>query len=399
MNRYLLAAIVIASACGCNQQAPFSNQKDEAQHRWFETRSKILYRLAEDRFRAGQLDAASQSVRQALALEPTSLEANLLLAKIDIESGQYAVAGEALKKVVSDRPESSEAAYLLGVAQEKARKLPEALASYRRAHALDETNLSAVKAGGEILVAMGEVRQAQLYIESFLPKAGEDAGMYELAGRLAMMGREYDKAVDNCQRARDLDGRNIRYMEALARAQFAAKRYAEASESLGDLIAQEKGKSLSWAHIMLGDAQMAMGNARAAFEAYFTATERTPDDAGVWACLANSALAIPDAPRAILAARKALAIDSDHVEASQVLGYALLRDNQPAEALKALSRAATAHPDDGMIQCLLGRAHAANGQQAQALRCYNQAVKVDPSNRLARQLLAAAGGRLVSSTD
>jgi tetratricopeptide (TPR) repeat protein len=398
MKRIALAFLVIAVASGC-QQAPFNTQKGEAQQRWFETRSKVLYRLAEDRFRAGQLDAASQSVHQALALEPACLESNILLAKIDIERGQYAVAAEGLTKLLAAHPQSSEAAYLLGVAQEKAHKLREALASYRRAYALDEANLSAVKAAGEILVAMGEVRQAQLYVESFLPKAGEDAGMYELAGRLAMMGHEYDKAVESCQRARDLDGRNLRYMEALARAQFAATRYADAAESLADVIAHQPDKSSSWAHLMLGDAQMGLGKARQAFEAYFTAAERAPDDPGAWVCLAHSALAIQDAPRAILAARKALTIEPQHVQATIVLGYALLRDNQPAEALKTLSRAAEAHADNGTIQCLLGRAYAANGQPAQALRCYSQAVKMDPSSRLARELLAAAGGVQVSKAD
>lgn len=398
MKRFVLASIVMVVACGC-EQASFNTQKGEAQQRWFETRSKVLYRLAEDRFKAGQLDAANQSVRQALALEPASLEANILLAKIDIERGQYAVAAEELTKLAEARPESSEAAYLLGVAQEKSRKLPEALASYRRAHSLDETNLAAVKAAGEVLFAMGEVRQAQNYIESFLPKAGEDAGMYELAGRLAMMGHEYDKAVESFQRARDVDSRNIRYMESLARALFAAGRYGEAAENLADVIAHETIKTSAWAHLMLGDAQMAQGKPHQAFEAYFTATERAPEDPGVWVCLANSALATHDSPRAILAARKALKLEPAHVEAAIVLGYALLQDNQPAEALKTLSRAADAHGDNLMIQCLLGRAYAANGQAAQALRCYARAVKMDPSNRLARELLAAAGGTQVSKAD
>jgi tetratricopeptide (TPR) repeat protein len=322
-----------------------------------------------------------------------------VLCRISIEQGHYAAAVEELKKTMAAQPQSAEVPYLLGVAQEKAGKLQEALASFRRAHAMDESNLAAVKAAAEVLVAMGQVRQAQIHLESFLPKAGEDPAMYELAGRLAMMGREYDKAADYYQQARDLDPKNLRYMEALAQGQYAAGRHVAAADALVELMARQGYEPPLWAHMMLGESYLAQGKAHQAFETFFKASEKAPDQPEVWAALANSALGMNDTPRATLAARKALQLAPDHLDALLVLSYAQLRAGQGAEALKTLTRAAAAHPDNAMVRCLLGRAHDAVGNRAEAIRCYSQALQLDPGNKLARELLHAAGAAELSRAD
>jgi predicted Zn-dependent protease len=398
MKKWIAAALVLGAASGCDQ-GTFSEKKVEAEKRWFNTRARVLYRIAENRLSNGRLDAAAEAARQAVTLQPEYRAPKVLLARVEIQQGHHAAAIQRLKALEKVEPPSSELAYLLGVAYEKGRKLDNALAEYRRAQGLDEENLAAIKAAAEVLVAMGEVRHAQLHIDSYLPKAGEDPGMYELAGRLAMMSAEHDRAVSHYQRARELDPGNLRYMEALARAQHSAGRYAEAGDTLEELLHRKGYSPCTWVHMMLGDSYLARDEPHRAFNAYFTASERAPEEPAVWSALARSALAMNDTARAILAARRALHLEPDQLEATLLLGYALLREKRVDQALQTLAKATERHPRSPMVRCLLGRAHAAGGNHAEAIRCYTAALRLDPSHPLARELLSAAGAQQISKAD
>jgi len=398
MKRWIAAAIVLGAASGCDQ-GTFPEKKVEAQKRWFNTRARVLCRIAENRLSNGRLDAAAEAASQAVTLQPDYRDPKILLARVDIQQGRHAAAIERLKAIQKDEPPSSELAYLFGVAYEKSRKLDDALAEYRRAYALDESNLPAIKAAAEVLVAMGEVRRAQIHVDSYLPKAGEDPGMYELAGRLAMMCGEHDRAVTHYQRARDLDPDNLRYMEAVARAQHSAGQHAEVADTLEELLHRKDYSAGAWVHMMLGDSYLARGEPHRAFEAYFTASERAPQEPAVWSALARSALAMNDMSRAILAARRALRLEAGQLDATLLLGYALLREKQVDQAIQILTQATGRHPRSPMLRCLLGRAHAAGGNNAEAIRCYTAALRLDPANALARELLSAAGAEQISKAD
>ncbi|HUS91860.1 MAG TPA: tetratricopeptide repeat protein [Phycisphaerae bacterium] len=398
MARWILAAIVLAAASGC-EGVDFSEKKQEAQKRWFNARARVLYRLAENRFSSGELKEAASSATQALVLQPDYDKPMLLLAKIEIEEGKYSAAIARLREIERARPDSSEVAYLLGAAQEKGGLLSDALANYRRAYALDESNLGAVKAAAEVLTAMGDVRPAQLHVESYLPKAKDDPGMYELAGRLALMTNDFDRAVEYLERARDLDPRNTRYAEMLARAQYSVGRHADAIDTLTELTGRREQKAATWVYLMLGDCHLALGKAHQAFDAYFSASEQAPEDPAVWVALARSALAMKDASRAALAAQRALALAPGELDATLLLGYALLREGRPGEAIEVLRPAADQHPKSATVRCLLGRAFSAGGNVAEAIRWYTSALSVDPGNELARELLAAAGGGEISKVE
>ncbi len=398
MMRYVLAASVLALSAGCDQRT-FPEHKVEAEKRWFKSRAKVLYRVADNAFAGGKLDRALHAVNQAMALDPDFHDAKLLLARVHIGQGRHSEGAKLLRNAMAREPDCAKTAYLLGVALERGGNLEDALASYRRAHGLAENDLAPVKAAAEVLVAMGRVREAELSIESHLSKAGEDAGMYELAGRLAMMGKDYARAAEMYQRARDLDYQNVRYMECLARARHAAEQYADAADTLDTLLTQDGYEPPTWVLLLAGDCRMVLGRAREAFDAYYTAAEQAPEKAPVWRSLSRSALAMRDAERAVQAARKAIHLEPGHVDGLLLLGYGLLRADRPGEAVAALTRAAAAHPSNGTIHCLLGRAHAMRGNEVAAVRCYRQALKVDPDNALARALLAEADGGKLTRAD
>ena len=384
MKKWLVTLLCLAILAGCTNERRLESYK-----RWYGARAKMLYGVALEHLKVGQLDKARNKAQEALTLDPDFAPGALLLAKVEIEQGQYARAAERLDRLRKEVPDNAEVVYLYGVAQEKEGNLEIALDSYRQSHALDTENLEGVTAAGEVLVAMDRLDQAEEYVSGYLREAENDPALYELAGRIALMLDDYEQAVARFRRARDSDYDNPFYQEWLGRAQYMAGEYSEALITLKELVLRPEYDPPVWVHKTRGDCHMALGQYAQARDAYVSARQCQPDNAETWSDIAKAALALRDAPRAIMAAREALRIDPRCENAPMILGYALLQEEQAQEAASALRAAVRVHPKNGTLHCLLGRALEALGDNAAAEKCYRAAILVDPENELARTLLAS----------
>jgi tetratricopeptide (TPR) repeat protein len=412
-TKILPASVVACLLAGCQAQP---DSKVELTKQWSHTRAQVAYGCALEQFKTGQLEQCSAKIQECLALEPENMDGRILLGKLLIEQGEYSQATAELEGVLrrAAQPQApppikpvdigktisppepalspereAEVVYLLGVAQEKDGKLPQALDSYRRSLAMDPRNVCAVCAAGEVLAAMGRGPEALVYIEGYVTRSTIDPGLHELAGKLASMNGDYAKAVVHYQQACDLDSKNTGYRELLGRAQFQAGKYADAIETLKPLSsAADKDRPPALGVLtILGDCQMLVGRPNAAVTVYQQATELYPSDAGAWTNLAKAALACHEYARTVLAARQALGIDPDRADAAALLGYALIRQGEIHRATAELEASCKEHAEDATLQCLLGQAYAAGGEPQRAMKCYAAALELDPGNRIARELL------------
>ena len=386
MKNIIIIAILIGTLVGCNQLT-VSEAREEAYGRWFEVRAKTLCSLGEEQLKVGQLDHAGIKAQDALALKEDFFEARILLSKVYIEQGHYVAAKAQLDKAIELNPKSTEAMYLTGVALEKDGKCEQALKYYRKVHSLDSENLSAVMAATEVLVAMGRIREAQLNIESYTSISGDEPGIFELAGRIAMMQKEYRKAAGFFSQASDINYQHIGYRESLARAQFKAGLYPQVIETIETLLDSKDYSAGAWVYTMLGDSYIAASKPYKARNAYYKASELDPENPGVWSNIAKSAIALGDMHRAVISARQALQIDDGFLDATILLGYAMIENGQSSAAIKILNRSVSIHPKSSALLCLLGRGYAAIGKDQEARNCFAQALRVDPENELARELL------------
>ncbi len=387
MTRWIVTSLLMLAAAGCGPTQP--DAKAEAFKRWDQTRAQMLYGVATEHFRNGQLDRAAGKAVEALSMDEKYTPARLLLGKVYIEQGHYPQAISELQRVCAEAPKSPEAFYCLAVAQEKNGMLDDALASYRRSQAIDAGSMAAVTAAAEVLVNMGKVEDARIYLESYMSSAGTEPALYELAGRLAAMTDDHREAVKYLQQALDLDPKNLRYRESLGRSQFHAGLLADSLDTLRPLTKAANYSCPVWVHTMMGDCLMAAGRAEEARDCYHIVKNMQPESCGAWTNLAKAALAAGDTARAILAAQQALSLDRASLDASMLLGYSLMRDGQLARAAEVLSAAAKSHTDQAIVHCLLGRVYAADGKNDDAARCYAYALKLDPQNALARELSGA----------
>jgi len=197
MTRNVLITVALAIsalACGCGQ-ATVSEARHEAYSEWSQHRAEVFHTIAKDHYNYGQLDKAIAKATEAQKLDKSNTDLNVLLIKLYIETGRYATAQKELEYLRDKDINSAQLCYLLGVTCERQRKLDAALAYYRLAYHKGPSTLAPVVAAAEIMAAMGNVREARAYLQKHTNSADHDQATYELAGRLAIMCKDYPGAI------------------------------------------------------------------------------------------------------------------------------------------------------------------------------------------------------------
>jgi tetratricopeptide (TPR) repeat protein len=399
MKRYLLILTgFLVLAGGCNQPT-LKESKSEAYGKWSVSRAKVMHSLARDHLLGGHVDKACANAEEGLGLDPENKDLQYLLARIYIEKGFYARSIHILQGLIEQEQQDSQtkrsdlladAYYLLGVAQEKEGLLDDALASYNRSAQLDRSTVAPLLAATEVMITKGQVPQARDFLACRMNRYSPNPAAAELAGRLAMMQKEFRQAAGHLQLACDLDSNNMRYPELLASAQYAAGEYSQAGETLGKLLRRKNYKGPAWVYTLMGDCMMARRRYEPAEKAYQKACQIRPEDPNGWARLAKAALAQNRLTKAIRSAYQARDLDADHLDAAILLGYSLMRIEKPENAVDVLLDAAKVHPNDEIVLCLLGRAYSRMGQDEMARKFYDAAKRVQPDSQLLEGLLAIA---------
>lgn len=377
---------------GCNHPT-ITESKQEAYSEWANSRAKIYHTLASDLYKNGQLVKARKRAIEAIAIDDTIPELRLLLGKIYIEEGNYPGAVAELGIATEQMSESSEAFYYLGVARERNSQTEEAITSYNRSFELNRNNIAPVEALTEVLVSLGEVSQGQMYLEKHMNHEDAQPGTYELAGRIAMMLKQYDKAVAYFQQACDTDTKNHRYPEFLGEAWFRNRDFRAAARVFENILKKKNYTPSAWVYEMQGDCYTALQKNKQAEVSYREACKLRKDNAETWVKLAKSALLQTKTTSAIHAAQQALRVEVTNLEATMVLAYSMVLNGNFSTAIAVLEKALTVHSEDPMLTCLLGKAYAQSGNKDKARELFASAMRVEPQNIVARELFLRSDDR------
>lgn len=110
-------------------------------------------------------------------------------------SGNPEEAIAALRKILTDDPDISDAHFALGNVYFKARKYDDAIKSFGRALELKPDDSFAVINIANSYGMMGRVEEAERYVLDYLKKGFDDPQLYYLLGNLVVRRKEYDKAM------------------------------------------------------------------------------------------------------------------------------------------------------------------------------------------------------------
>jgi tetratricopeptide (TPR) repeat protein len=300
---------------------------------------------ADAAFRAGDLEKAAALARQALAQDPRSVHAHMILGVSAAQGNQWPAAEKHFQSVIKLAPTSPHGYFYLGQAALYQHKWDRAAGYF--VQALERGYPDRQRAIVELALALNELGQPEQALESLskvdAPAAGPMAAQYH-AVRAFALGKlnRGGEALEAIRRARDLDRANRDYWEFLIRLLISAD-----------------------------DPYKAQGEAIEAQKIF-------PDDADIQYLFALSSYYVSESPLTGLALRNLREAEPDSERVLLVEGLLYRKQGKAEEAARALTEAAGKGVPDAHV--LLGILHKEGGDYEAAEREFRAAEKENPDN-------------------
>lgn len=381
----ILATALAGLLVGC---ANHKSSKQAAAEQWGRTRATVLLSLANDQFRAGNLDKCGQTVDQALAMDPTSVELHLLKARLQIEDGQLESALNTLVTAKSIAEMNAEVDYLQGVVHQRWQKPQQALEAYSAAARKNPNDIAYLMAQAEMLVSMDRQPEALELLQARVVYFEHSAAIRDAIAQLYEQAGEPIKAVEYYRQASILDSDDQGIRERLALAHFRGGDYAEAHSQVSRLLRLPEYEKRADVMIIAGECASKLGmflDARRRFEAAANINANSED---AWLGVARTSIRLNDIRRAEVAANRAVALKPGSAEAQLTQGYVRLRQGRFDDAVASFSRAIASDESDTLGMCMIGLAMQKQGQVREASQWFQSALSANPDDELARRLLA-----------
>ena len=409
---------------------------------------------------AGKFDLAEADLDAARKLAPNSLPVLYSQAVLDFTQGKHAAAHESLLKVLSGAPDYMPAILLSGAVEIHLGTLQQAEQHLRKYLEKNPDNAYARKLLAQALLRSSQPADAVATLFPLLKDGTQDAQVLALAGESSMQTRDFKKAtqyfekasalapntaalhtslglsklgqgqqelaVNELERATEIDPKSAQAGVALVRTELSLKRYDKALVAANKLVAAQPGNPMM--HILQGGAYLGKGDragARASFErastlqsGYYPAVanlaqldiqDKKPDaakqrlvafleknkkNATAMTALAGLALAQKQPAEATTWLEKANAENPEAIAPAAQLAMHYLQTNQQQKALTLVRKMQTANPANADLLDLLGQAQIANNDTAGALETFSKLVSVAPKSPAAQLRLASVHLRL-----
>lgn len=355
------------------------------------------YQLAVQQFERGQIDAAIDTITEAIAADDSSAEQYLLLAHCRLEQGKLASAREAALRAQRCDPQSAEVEYTLGVLAERTDDLTEALEHYHQAGALDAGVVDYLVAEAECLAALGRPESALMLVSENLGRFDSDGTLEMLLGQICLLIGDRESAVHHLRLAMERSGCG-------PMAQAAPAEHTVADGPTGcDVLIEEYGRLLSETGrsaeavtllrpyvetrpdvspsvvTALAVAQLNLNRADEAKQLLRDEVRRSPDHLPSWMLLAQAAVRTDDWLTARRCAERLEQLAPHSAPVHLLYGFVCWKQNDWKAAEASLRQALSADADDALAHCLIGQVLEDTGRPAAAEEHYRRAQEIDPS--------------------
>ena len=339
----------------------------------------------------GDLDGAIAHFREALALDPGAPDTRTWLGRALAEKGQLDEAARFLGTAAGPA-ETAMAATQLGYVLAKQGKLAEAVASYRRALALDPASAEAHAYLGSALASQSQWDEAITHFEIALKVRPENAELHDWLGMALREKGRPDEALAHFREA-------VRLAPGLAMAHFNLGRALKQQGKLDEAVTHYRralaiDPRLAAAHNSLGSALGSQGQVREAIREFREALRLQPDNEEAHNNLGLALRMTGERDRALAEFTAALARRPDWPGPMSEIAWILATHPDPAvrDRAKAVRLAERAAELTGRRQPVildtLAAAYAAAGDFERAAATAQEAAS-----------LAAAGGATALSAD
>jgi len=409
----LLAVLTAGAMAGCDAALDKGHQEFTEQSRaaFDRQRLDIMYQVAEQQYRVGELDKCRESLKNALAVPTPYAPMHVLAARVELEGGNLDVAATHLKKALEIDATKAEPLYLLGLVYQRWQKFDTACDYYQQACDKNPGEALYVLAVAEMRITLGQLDEAKQFLEDKMLYFEQSASMRIALARIATLQGDPAAASRHYRDATLLlpEDKNLRwtYAESL----YDAGKYADAARILEDLrrdppampkatAALAKGAAadaetdLAAAAsvkasllMMLGESYVALKRPMDARDCFQEIIRAQPDSVPAYLALAKTCLLTNDLATTTAAVQKALRFEPENVPAMILQAAVLQKQEKWTEALALLNKAARIAPKDLTVLCMQGISQLQLGQKDAAVSSFQKAVALNPADAWANELL------------
>lgn len=383
----LIFAMISVVGAGCaSTKKP--TQREQASAQWNSARAGVLGNLAGDQFDTGNSSEASQTIANALALDPQNIRLRILSARIAIETGKLEGAQSELEVASKLDPNNPEVEYHKGIIAQHWMKNEEALAHYAQASRLKPNDLAYLLAQAEMLVILNRPDEALQMLIDRSSYFEHSAPIRDAIGQLYEQKGDTTEAAEYYRQASVLDPEDDTIRERLAVAWYRVGRHRDALTQLNRLLEKPEWSGRADLLVLAGECRFRQSLTVEARDAFETAARIDSSLIPAWQGIARTSLSVNDFRRASLALKKASALDPENASTWLLIGYTKMRQGDADGAFDAFSRAATLDSSDPVALTMMGLVLERSGQTDRAINQYGRALTVDPKDELAQKLMA-----------
>jgi tetratricopeptide (TPR) repeat protein len=409
----LLASVTVALISGCDAV--------DASHREFVEKQKvifdrqkldILYQVAEQQYKVGDLAKCRESIKPALATSTPYAPIHILAARVELEGGSLELAASELKTALSIDPSNAEPLYLLGVVYQRWQKYDTACDYYQQACDKKPSEALYVLAVSEMRITLGQLDKARQLLEDKAVYFEQSAAIRVALARIAELQHDTAAATRYYRDASLLlpEDKNLRWTYAMSL--YDAGKYSDAARILEDLrrdpptlpkapnsltridpkdadTDQEAATSVKVSLLKtLGECYISLQRPMDARDCFEEILRAQPANVSAYLSLGKTCLMSNDLSTTASAAQRALRYDPENVQAMILQAAVLQKRAKWSESIDMLNQASRLAPRDVTVLCMRGVSQLQLGQKDAAATSFEKALAINPADAWANELLA-----------
>lgn len=352
-----------------------------AKERMSAMKSATEWEMGRQAFLSGDLDKAMRKVDASLSLNANVVKSHVLKGRILIEQGELGQALKSLHTAETLDPTDPDAHYYLGIVFERLNRPQEAAEHFMTACELDSYNPGYAVAASEMLVDLDRTEEARLYLTN-LPMSGDNAGVRQMLGHIALIQGDNNAAVGFFSQARLLAPDDGAIQEDLVRAQMLTGQFAAAELNIAAMRQGKEGAARRDLMVLHAEALLNVNRpveARALYQELLSDPTMV-SEVGAWVGLGNAAYMINDGRTLRRAASRVVSLDPTSHEGYALWALCHRRDGAFDKALTSVDQAIQRKPDDASFHALRAMILADLGRQGEAVQAARAAARLDPAD-------------------
>ena len=321
----------------------------------------------------GQLQEAIRVYEQLIQQEPTDRFLLSTLADLYVLQGQLTKAAELYERLITEYGSSQPLHFNLGVLYGRMGQYAEAIQQLSRAAELAPQSVEIRVALGLTYELSGQLEKAAAHYEDAIQLDPLNPRLYRHAARVEANTDHLQEAIQHYQTALDLVPDDVEAVMGLVRLWILQKRFSDAQDLLGAKL-HALGPSPEL-YLVLGLLYREAGAPEEALRAFAQAVWLNQASAQAHFYLAAQLERLNRKPEARQELRRVIALDPNHADALNYLGYLDAEDGVNLQEAKALiERALALDPANGAYLDSLGWVYYQLGNFEEALRHLERAA-------------------------